>query len=65
MKYNADADKLSSFILSEFIRRCLDLILSDRLVSRVLTHAMSTHSMRAVLYEHRHEASLVSIPNRQ
>jgi hypothetical protein len=64
IKYNADACKWSSFI-PEFTRFCLDLVLSDRLVSRVLSHAVSTNSMRAMLYEHRHEASLISISNRQ
>jgi hypothetical protein len=65
MKRNADVDTLSSFIYSDFTRCCLDVALSDRLVPRVLSHAMFTHSMRAVLHEHRHKASLVSIPNRR
>lgn len=64
-KRNADADICSSFISSKLARCRLDLVLSDRLVSRVHSHAMFTHSMRAMLHQHRHKASFISISNRR
>jgi len=61
----ADAYTWNSFIYSEFVRCCLDHVLSDRLVSRVHSHAVFAHSMRTMLHKHRHKTSLLSIPNRR